>query len=217
MKRAFIIANGKMEAPPDIIKEIRPEDVLIAADGGTQHCKTLGLTPSLIVGDFDSVEAEELAIYQAKGVGTIQHPSYKDETDLELAIALAVERGLDELYIIGALGSRWDMTISNLLLLALPQFSRVNIHVVDGRQDIFLLHGGGNIELDGTPGTTISLIPLGGDARGISTHGLEYPLRNETLHFGSSRGVSNVFVEGHIQIELGQGILLCMLNKPSDS
>ncbi len=217
MKRAIIFANGKIDEPPPIIKDLHPGDLLIAADGGSQHCKAFGFVPNAIIGDFDSVNSEELTILMAKGVETIRHPRQKDETDLELAIKLAIDRGASEIYILGALGNRWDMTLSNLLLLALPAFSSVKIRVVDGRQVIFIMHSQEEVTLQGTPGDTISLIPLAGDGIGINTQGLEYPLKEETLYFGSSRGVSNVFTGEKAQIELKHGSLLCILNQAAVS
>ena len=213
MKRAIIFANGKMVEAPDVVKDIQPDDVLIAADGGSHLCKELGLTPEVVIGDFDSLDEDELAIYRDKGIEIIQHPRDKDQTDLELAIALAAKRGIGEVYVIGALGNRWDMSISNILLIALPAFSNLKIHVVEGRQEFFILRSGEQATLDGSPGESISLMPLTGDARGITTEGLEYPLNNESLHFGSSRGVSNRFLEKHAQIIVKEGILLCILNR----
>ncbi len=89
MKRGIIFANGRMEAVPAFIKDIREFDLIMAADGGTQHCKSLGIMPHVIIGDLDSIEIDDLAIYQQAGVKIMQHPSHKDETDLELALSLA--------------------------------------------------------------------------------------------------------------------------------
>ena len=216
MKRAIIFANGTMEQPPAIPGGIQPGMLLIAADGGSRHCKTLGLIPSVIIGDFDSLGAEELSQYRERGVEILQHPREKDQTDLELAVRLAIERGMREVYITGALGKRLDMTIANLLLLAMADFAGVKFHVLDGRQEILILRGRGAITLEGLPGDSLSLIPLSGDATGITTHGLKYPMKDEALNFGSSRGVSNLFSDENARIALKQGILLCVFNPGSE-
>ncbi len=85
------------------------------------------------------------------------------------------------------------------------------MQLVDGDQKLCVLRGGEKAELQGPPGGTLSLVPLGGDCRGVTTQGLEYPLQAETLYFGSPRGVSNVFLGNKAQIELGEGTLLCIL------
>jgi thiamine pyrophosphokinase len=211
MKRAVIFANGRMEAPPPFIKDLHESDLIIAADGGTQHCKSLGITPNVIIGDLDSIDAKELAIYQKAGVKIIQHPSHKDETDLELALLLTVKYEILQVYVIGALGARWDMTIANVLLLANPKFSRLSIHLLDGSQELIILRGKHQLKIKGKPGALISLIPIMGDVLGITTQGLEYALNNETLYFGATRGVSNVFANDYAELTVTDGILLICL------
>jgi thiamine pyrophosphokinase len=212
MGRAIIFANGEMLKTPGMLQDLQPGDVIIAADGGTYHCQALGMTPEVIIGDFDSLETDELASYEQQGVETIRYPSHKDETDLELALQYAQKHGFREIYVIGALGSRWDMTLANIMLIAHPNFSGINIHLLDGSQEFIILRGGQHATLHGQPGKPLSLIPLGGDCLGVSTQGLEYPLRDETLYFGAPRGVSNVFIADAAQVELKEGVLLCILN-----
>ena len=212
MKRAIIFANGKMDDSPAIVGTIQPGDLVIAADGGSYHCKSLGITPGVIIGDFDSLLPEEITSYRRAGVEMIQYPSRKNETDLELALQQAMKEGADEVYILGALGARWDMTIANIMLIAHPMFNRMKIRLLEGNQEFILLRGKEQVDLKGRPGDAISLIPLAGDSRGITTMGLEYPLKDETLNFGSPRGVSNRFLQDHAQIEIRKGVLLCILD-----
>ena len=212
MKRAIIFANGKMDNPPAIVGTIQPGDLVIAADGGSYHCKSLGLTPGVIIGDFDSLLPEEITSYKRAGVEIIQYPSHKNETDLELALLHAVKAGANEVYILGALGARWDMTIANIMLIAHPMFNGLKIRLLEGNQEFILLRGKEQVDLKGRPGDAISLIPLAGDTHGITTWGLEYPLKDETLYFGSPRGVSNRFMQDYAQIEVREGVLLCILD-----
>jgi len=213
MKRAIIFANGKMEVPPPILKDIQSSDLIIAADGGTHHCERWGIMPNVIVGDFDSLVSKEVTTFQQAGVEIIQYPAHKDETDLELALQLSLKGEVTDVYILGALDARWDMTIANVLLAANPMFSQVKIRLLDGLQELIILRGEGRIDIDGHPGDVISLIALGGDAYGITTYGLEYPLYNETLYFGSPRGVSNTFSQDQAHVFIRKGILLlCTMN-----
>jgi thiamine pyrophosphokinase len=212
MKRAFIFANGKVDEPPAILNSIKPDDLIIAADGGTHHCQALQITPHIIIGDFDSIPDEIVSAYEQASVKTIQYSRQKDETDLELAIQLALKQNADEVYIIGALGARWDMTLANILLMAYPGFATLRIHLLDGRQVFLLLRGKEQVRITSQAGELISLIPLAGDAHGVTTHGLEYPLKDESLIFGSPRGMSNVFLRDQAQIELKDGLLLCIYN-----
>ncbi len=212
MKRAIIFANGRMEYLPNIVSDRQPSDLIIAADGGTHHCKSLGITPNFIIGDFDSLDPIEVNTYQQAGVKIFQYPIHKDETDLELVLQFAMKQEVSEVYIIGALGERWDMTVANIMLMAHPMFSRLKIRLQDGSQELVLLRGEDQIEIHGQPGYQLSLIPLAGDALGVTTHGLEYPLNDETLYFGATRGVSNVFLHAHAQVIVREGVLLCIVN-----
>jgi thiamine pyrophosphokinase len=197
-----------MDLPPLLLKHIQSSDLIIAVDGGTHHCAKWGIMPNVIIGDFDSLDSKEVTSYQQAGVEIIHYPTHKDETDLELALQLTLKREVIEVYILGALGARWDMTIANVLLAAHPMFSQLNIHLLDSSQDLAILCGKGHMDIDGRPGDVLSLIPMGGDAYGITTHGLEYPLNDETLRFGSPRGVSNTFSQDQAQVFIRKGILL---------
>jgi thiamine pyrophosphokinase len=216
MKRAYIFANGRMDASPPIIKEIKPSDLVIAADGGSHHCRALGIIPSVIIGDLDSLTAEEVRHFEQNGVRIIRYPTSKDETDLELALLFAQEHGIDEVIILGALGARWDMTFANVLLAAHSKFTGLSIRLVDGTQELSLLRGSGGIEINERKGQALSLIPIGGDANGITTTGLEYPLHDETLYLGSPRGVSNVIIGESAGVTLKSGILLVCLSSQVD-
>lgn len=216
MHRAFIIANGGMEIPPGIMFDLQSSPLIIAADGGTKNCKTLGIQPHVIVGDLDSIDPGEISAYRTSRVQIIQHPSHKDETDLELAIQYAIHRQSDEVIILGGLGDRWDMTIANILLLAHPSFAGVGLRFLDGAQEVLLLRSGYENNIHGSPGDTLSLIPLSGDADGITARGLEYTLVDESLKFGTSRGVSNVFSSQHATISFRKGLLLCVLIRKND-
>jgi thiamine pyrophosphokinase len=213
MKRAIIIANGRMEIPPNVASIFQKSDVVIAADGGIHNCQVLGLQPDIIIGDLDSIEQDELTARQSAGAFITRYPTHKDETDLELALQFALRDGVSEVTILGALGARWDMSFANVLLAAHPAFARLNIRILDGRQELVLLRAGARLQLQNRIGDTISLIPLRGDAHGIITSGLEYPLSKETLAFGSPRGVSNVIRQEQTEVFLAEGLLLCILDK----
>ena len=216
MPRAFIFANGRMGKLTEIVSIVQESDLIIAADGGIHNCKTIGIIPNVIIGDLDSMSSDEVTIYQEAGVDVIQFPTHKDETDLELALQFALKHELSEVIIIGALGARWDMTIANILLIANPLYTSLKMRLLDGTQELVLLRAGERMGLHRCSGDTISLIPLAGDAQGIITQGLEYSLNNETLKFGSTRGVSNVFIQETAQVFLREGLLLCVINGDVD-
>ena len=213
--RAIIFANGQLSGPPSL----QPEDLIIAVDGGSQHCLRLGIHPQVVIGDFDSVGADELETLRAQGAEIIAYPARKDYTDLELALLEAQKRGATQVLLLAALGMRWDQSLANLLLPA--AFPGLRISLVDGPQEISFIHPGETLEITGRAGDTVSLIPLGGDAEGITTHGLEYPLKAETLRLGSTRGISNVLLHqpsaaDKASVKLDAGLLLCAVIHQAD-
>jgi thiamine pyrophosphokinase len=66
----------------------------------------------------------------------------------------------------------------------------------------------------GTPGELISLLALGGPARGVRSEGLRWPLEDAVLDPGSSLGVSNLFAEEQAVIEVADGVVLAI--RPQD-
>jgi thiamine pyrophosphokinase len=209
--RAVIFANGTLPYPAIAQAALQPGDLLIAADGGFYHCRELGLAPTVVIGDFDSLADADVVEAQAAGAEIVRHPAHKDFTDLELALRYALEKGVDEILVLAALGGRWDQSLANLLLPAAADLASIRISLIDGPQEILLLRSGGRLEVRGRPGDTVSLIPLGGDARGITTLRLEYPLQKDTLYFGSTRGISNVLLANTASIALDEGLLLCVV------
>ncbi len=158
---------------------------------------------------MDSLAEADLARLSAQGVAVQRYPAAKDETDLELALRYAVDRAADRIDVIGALGDRLDQTLANVFLLTLPELAGREIRLVAGRQTARVLAAGTHV-LAGEPGDTLSLIPLGGDALGVATDGLVYPLHTETLRLGPARGVSNVFSTGRATVRFEAGLLLAV-------
>ena len=124
--RIFLI-GGSPEAPGELV---------IAADHGAAHARAWGWPLHLLVGDLDSLSAEEAALVTAAGVPVITAPAAKDETDLELALAHALARGASEIIICAALGGRTDHMLANVLLLVRPELTELVVTLVDGRESI---------------------------------------------------------------------------------
>lgn len=180
---------------------------ILCADGGALNAQKFGLKPQTIIGDFDSLGAEQVEELRSAGAEICRFPLEKDETDLELALRWAVDKGARAIVVLGALGGRFDQTLANLHLLALPSLQDIHIELVDGEEHIRLLRPGRH-SIEGRRGDTISLMPLGGRADGISTSGLKYPLRDESLEFGPARGISNVMLRDSASLDLQSGMLL---------
>lgn len=211
--RSIIFANGPLPHAKTVKQQLRSDDLIIAADGGARHCLTLGIRPEILVGDFDSLAPDVVRQFMAGGTEIIRHPVRKDQIDLELALDLAIERGADPILIFAALGGRWDMTLGAVALLSRPDLGGRTVAICDGPQEIRLLDCGRIHRIAGKKGDTLSLVPLGQDARGVTLAGLEYALDAEPLPAGATRGISNVFAAETATVHLAQGCLLCIVTR----
>lgn len=208
-RHALIFANGD----PNDGEMVRhalgavPDALVIAADGGARIARYFGRAVDAVIGDMDSISEADLRRAQDAQAAIMRYPAAKNETDLELALLYATERGADWIRVIGAVGDRLDQTLSNVYLLGLPALADSDVRLVAGKQETWLATVG-EVRIDGAPGDTVSLIPLSGSVEGIRTEGMHYPLNDETLVFGPARGVSNVLDASQGIVHFRGGVLL---------
>ncbi len=205
--RAVVIASGGL-APGDE-QWLDRADLVVAADGGAGSLDRLGRRPDLLVGDLDSIDPGLAARLAADGVPVERHPADKDASDTELAIDRAREAGASEIVVIGAVGgTRLDHELANLLLLVDPALAGCAIRVVRGSTTVRAMRGGERLDLDGTRGDVVSLLPIGGAATGVTTEGLRWELSGATLEMGRTRGLSNEVVSRPASVRFERGALL---------
>ncbi|MDO6459115.1 thiamine diphosphokinase [Granulosicoccaceae sp. 1_MG-2023] len=212
-RRALILANGQVADYALLSTHLHADDLLICADGGLAHARALGLQPHWLVGDLDSVEAAWLEELDS-ATQIERYPAGKNETDLELALQRAQALAVDSVLVAGLGGGRLDHALANVLLLAQQRWP-FRLSFVEGGQRACILRGGAQLTLGGPVGTLVSLLPLPG-AAGIVTRGLQYPLCNESLSFGTPRGISNVISEAGASLQLAEGTLLVIQTPPAD-
>jgi len=212
MKRAVIFANGNLSDLSQAKNIITNEDCLIAADGGVKHVLKLGLAPQVVIGDFDSTPKNTFKkigrTRRSAPTKIIKYPTKKNKTDFELAIDFVLDRKYNQIIIFGILGDRIDHFIANIFLLAKIQTENksIKIKIVEGKKEIYILNK--EIIINGQIGDEVSIIPVSGKLEGIVTEGLYYRLIDDTLSFGSTRGVSNVMNKTSAKITAADGIAL---------
>lgn len=208
MPRAVIFVNGELPSPDITRAFLQPTDVVIAADGGARHALGLGVTPTVIIGDLDSLSEAEVRVFTEMGVHIASYPPKKDETDLELALQHAMKSGYSPIRIVAGLGGRLDQTVGNLSLLADPECIAADVRIDDGLIEAFFISS--SATLHGQPGEIISILPWGIPAEGVSTDGLAYSLHKETLSPYRTRGISNQMLADTAKISVKRGLLLCV-------
>jgi thiamine pyrophosphokinase len=204
-----IVFAGSRPVAPELLDRL-PEDAdVIAADSGLHIATRLGLHVNQLVGDLDSAEPSAVEAAVASGTSVERYPAEKDATDLELAFDSAIARGARRIVLVDGGGDRLDHLLGNLLLLASPQLAGTEMEAWSANAHITVGRGGDPpLAIEGAPGSFVSLLPIGGPARGIVTEGLRYPLANEELAPGTTRGVSNELVAAWGSVQLAEGTLL---------
>jgi thiamine pyrophosphokinase len=188
---------------------------VIAADSGLDHAAGLGLSVDVLVGDLDSATAPAVRAAEAAGVRIERHPIDKEATDLELALDCALALGASRVTVVsGGGGARLDHHLAELVLLASARFAPLRLDARIGTARAVPVHAGEAVSLVGAPGAVLTLLALGGPAGGVTTSGLHWPLRAETLEPGSTRGVSNEIAISPVRIELTSGHLLVVGSRP---
>lgn len=214
--RAIVVAGGQSGAEENWSRWVRDGDWILGADGGAALALERGLVPHVVIGDMDSLPAGARTALAARGCRFVEHPRAKDETDLELALTYAAEGGAGEIIVLGSLGGRLDHTLANVLLLSLPRLAGLAVCIVNGDEVTRLIRGGQSVTIEGEQGDRVSLLPLGGDARGVTTSGLAWSLQDTDLRFGFSRGVSNEMTGAVARVQVREGHLLVVHGSASD-
>jgi thiamine pyrophosphokinase len=203
-----VVVSGGPPPAEAAAKGLPDDAYVIAADSGLDHARVIGLRVDLVVGDLDSVSAGALAAAEAAGTSVEPHPAAKDQTDLELALDQAIARNPARIIVLGSAGGRLDHLLAGGLGLASERYATVAIEARLGPATVTVIRD--EVLLHGRSGELVTLVPVGGPARGITTKGLLYPLDDEDLASGTSRGVSNEFLGAEARVVVRSGVLLAI-------
>lgn len=224
---ALILAGGTLPCPNLWPNVLDGEPFVIAADGGLAHAKVLGVTPQLLVGDLDSVEPTDMKRFD--GIQVDRHPVDKDQLDLELALNAAWARGVTEVRVAGALGGRLDQTLAALLIAGKAAREGCRVVLYGGRTEAHVgaahaVAATGQSALASTPepvsantvsasltaDTTVSLLALDQNCV-VSISGVQFPLANAALPWGSGLGVSNRATGGVVELKVHSGTVALLI------
>ena len=203
-----VIANGQIHDDTIIFEKLKLFDTIIAADGGANHCLHLGITPDLIMGDFDSITSQAMEFYA--NVPKMQFKKDKDETDLELVIKHAFLKGANNVTLFAATGNRVDHALVNLALLSRYP-AKLFIETED--QTILALDetvAFNSFKINTFPQQTISFLPLLNKVEGVTSTGLKWELNNAILN-ENFFSISNICLTSETSISIKKGKLLCFL------
>lgn len=208
-----IVTGGAGSFAPEA-SAVGPRCVVIAADGGLDVARRAGLVAHHLVGDLDSVSMSARAWAEESGVAIHRHPADKDATDLELALDLAVELlgsappAEAMLRVVGPGAGRLDLLLGDVGLLAAPRLGALEVRASFGPAHLVVVPAGARRSLHAAVGEQLSLLPMHGPARAVTTDGLRWALRDADLPAGTSRGLSNEVVHPEASVAVGEGTVV---------
>lgn len=205
--RAYIFAGGAID-PANIYCKPREGDLTVAADSGWHNALLLGITPQILLGDFDSIGGDSLP--EAEEI--LQVPVEKDRTDTQLAVDLALSRGAAEVVIIGGLSGRLDHALSNLGVLEALAERNVYAVIEDGFNRVRFIHSTG-VLVARSAYTYLSLLAADKVVKGLSVEGCKYPLKNARLTRSHGWTVSNEITGNCALVEVRRGSVYVMESK----
>lgn len=201
MARCVVFCAGNFSGP---LEEFQKDDYILSADGGYAHTERLGITPDLVLGDFDSLG-------YVPGDARV-FPVEKDDTDAMLAVRAGLDKGCRQFLIYGGLeGPRLDHTVANFQTLQFLADRDAQGFLMGDTQLVTVLRNGTMRFPDDAEGI-ISIFCMGKDARGVSLSGMQYPLENGTLTAGFPLGVSN-HLQGAASVTVEEGSLLIIYDR----
>lgn len=209
--KIVIVSGGKAPSKEILLREVENADFIIGADKGCEVLYKYEITPDVILGDFDSADMKIINAIEKKAKKKIKFKKEKDYTDTEIAFNLALENNPDEIVILGATGTRYDHSLSNIGLLKKALSKGVNARIIDDNNLMFLTDK--NISLKGNLGDTISFHAYSEEVKNFSIKNSKYDLNNHLLKLGDGLTTSNEFLEEYIDISFDSGIILVLYTK----
>jgi len=212
---ALVVLGGDDGADQRLVPLRRP-GLVVAADSGLHRADALGLHVEHLIGDLDSVDRSRLAAAEACGTVVHRHPPDKDATDAELALRFVHDRFAGHaadgvrptLVVVAGSTGRLDLLLADLLLLAGPLTEPFDVTAHVGPATVRVVRPDHPVEVVGSVGEQVSLLPAHGTAHGVETTGLRWHLTDATLVAATTRGVSNELVGERATVAVATGVVV---------
>lgn len=201
-KTAFIYTGGTV-FDEYVIEKPEKGDLVIAADAGYLTARRLGITPDVVLGDFDTLGEANIP----DGVECLRVPAEKNDTDTQLAVQVAIDRGAGEIVIVGGMSGRIDHTLSTLAILENlweRKAGRIYATLTDGKNRVRFIRSSGTI-LPRSQYRFFSLIAADETVKGVTLEGCKYPLKNGRISRRHQWAVSNEITGNCALIEIKRG------------
>lgn len=216
-REAIVVAGGDffVDSLADALPDLQTRTpYIVAADAGTTALLEIGIVPDVAIGDFDTAGRKKLSVWKELGIEVVCLPPEKEVTDTHAAMEYLLSKGISHVHLFGALGgSRVDHLLANIQLLEWCSEHEMDVKIYDRFNVIQLLSGRRTARITYRKKFPyLSLLPVSREVRGIHLQSVKYPLKNETLIRGFTRGISNQLVadatEATISIQQGKLLII---------
>ena len=201
MQRCILIGAGDCNVQKI---ETKPEDLVIAVDGGYDTCRKYDIVPDLIVGDFDSVQESDMPqiaeIAKIAPDHVVVLPTEKDDTDMLASIRIGLLEGCQEFRIYGGMGGRLEHTLANLQCL------------MDDKMTAFVMQNE-TVWFKPEAKGFLSLFSIGEKASGVTIRNLKYEMQDGEMTNSFPIGISNEFIGKRSSVTVEQGMLAVILSE----
>lgn len=201
MKNRCVIV-GSMDVDPRI-QDYLDDSFFIAADGGLLNLEKNDITPDLILGDFDSLG------FEPEGENVIKYPVKKNDTDMMLAVKVAIDLGYKEIVVFGGCGGRLDHTLANINTMVYALEKSANISILDSQNDMYITDDA--LRLSHRDKDNISLFTIEEKAV-VDIEGAKYSGKNIAISNNTTLGVSNSFADDEVTISVVEGMILVVVS-----
>jgi len=209
MMRALLVCAVPQVGGVELVARLAPEfDLVIGVDAGGEVCLKAGVTPTLLVGDFDSIDMAALDEAVGLGVPVRSYPPDKDRTDVDLAISEARTLGATHICVTAATAERLDHTLGVVAALAGARDLMPRLAEPDLNGWVLSPEGRCAVSLRGI-GATVSIVPFTPTAR-VSARGVRWPLESADISYTATVGISNVIRTDDACVSIEAGVALVL-------
>jgi len=223
----FVIFTGLWpeEAELAALPEVKADDYVVCADAGYIVCKSAGIRPEAVIGDFDSLSGGLISEIGSLGIEGFVHPREKDDTDTMLCAKHGIERGFERYLIIGGIGGDFGHTMANLQTLSFLTDMKCEAEIITDRERLVMADGetlnvvlgpkpAVPVNISGSVGARFSAFSYTERSSGVTIKNAKYELDDAVLTHSYPIGVSNEFVNAEpVTISVRFGRLLVIANR----
>ena len=204
-KSCIIIGAAPCNTLAFLSEELLKEAFVIAADGGYETAKRLGIRVDAFVGDCDSSglkpDCEDVTYL----------PREKDFGDVHTAVCKALALDCNNFYLVGCSGGRADHYLANIALLEMISESGAEGVLCDEHNEIYFLAN--SKKMFSKRKKYISLLAIDEKIDGVTLRGLKYSLENASVSRACPIGISNEWTEEFCEIEVLSGRALIIISE----